>query len=624
MPLLEKSQKTVLSMKGTGVRFRMKRATATRKGQVNLSPLIITLSVFKEDQIMKVNALFCSAVLAFICPSLSTQGQEPSLSVETVALSGQQIPGASSGVGFSSFVFSLPSLNESGQVAFNIAPNRENSSIIGGLFRSEPSGELTTVIFAEDQVPGVDAGLTLGDISAPTLNNAGQTSFSGQVLGLTDGLEFDDFFITLSEGSGNGLDRLLSVGMTFQGGTIASRGRSAFNDAGQSAAFVNFDLFGGSPSDVAILLGRPGSLGLVVQTGDQAPNSSATFAELTSPVLSNSGQVAFTAELDGTGVSAANNEAVYRGGAGTLAPVAREGDPAPGAGSGVVFGDFAFGTVGLNNADQVAFRADLRGTGVDDTNDSAIFSEGSGALTLVARTGEQAADLASGVVFSIFRNPTINHSGQTTFLAFLSGSGVNTDNDCAIFSGDSTTLDLIARSGDLVPGADSAVFDRLTAPGTNALGQVAFTAFLDGPNVSSLNGNTRGIYATNLDGQLNKVARTGDTIEVNGELRTIRSLSFQPGTGNEDGEASGFNDEGQLVFSAAFTDDSSGIFIADTNPPTFMLGDVNLDGAIDFLDIAPFITLLTTSAFQFEADVNGDGTVSFLDISPFISLLTQQ
>ena len=54
----------------------------------------------------------------------------------------------------------------------------------------------------------------------------------------------------------------------------------------------------------------------------------------------------------------------------------------------------------------------------------------------------------------------------------------------------------------------------------------------------------------------------------------------------------------------------------------FLLGDVNQDGQVDFLDIAPFITLLTNGGFLNEGDINQDGTVDFLDIAPFIALLT--
>jgi len=53
-----------------------------------------------------------------------------------------------------------------------------------------------------------------------------------------------------------------------------------------------------------------------------------------------------------------------------------------------------------------------------------------------------------------------------------------------------------------------------------------------------------------------------------------------------------------------------------------LLGDVNQDGVVNFLDIVPFIALLSTSDYRAEADVNEDGEVTFLDIVPFIALLS--
>lgn len=52
------------------------------------------------------------------------------------------------------------------------------------------------------------------------------------------------------------------------------------------------------------------------------------------------------------------------------------------------------------------------------------------------------------------------------------------------------------------------------------------------------------------------------------------------------------------------------------------LGDVNLDGIINLLDISPFVELLANNNYLFAADVNEDGTVDFLDIAPFIGLLS--
>ena len=56
----------------------------------------------------------------------------------------------------------------------------------------------------------------------------------------------------------------------------------------------------------------------------------------------------------------------------------------------------------------------------------------------------------------------------------------------------------------------------------------------------------------------------------------------------------------------------------------FLLGDVNQDGLVNFLDISPFISLLGSGGFLAEADVDGSGDVDFLDISPFITLLSSQ
>ena len=55
---------------------------------------------------------------------------------------------------------------------------------------------------------------------------------------------------------------------------------------------------------------------------------------------------------------------------------------------------------------------------------------------------------------------------------------------------------------------------------------------------------------------------------------------------------------------------------------TALLGDVNRDDTVNFLDISPFISRLASGTFQVEADVNQDGVVSFLDISPFIVVLS--
>ena len=53
-----------------------------------------------------------------------------------------------------------------------------------------------------------------------------------------------------------------------------------------------------------------------------------------------------------------------------------------------------------------------------------------------------------------------------------------------------------------------------------------------------------------------------------------------------------------------------------------LLGDVNLDGEVNLLDVDPFVKVLTSGGFQLEADVNQDGQVNLLDVDPFVAILT--
>ena len=54
---------------------------------------------------------------------------------------------------------------------------------------------------------------------------------------------------------------------------------------------------------------------------------------------------------------------------------------------------------------------------------------------------------------------------------------------------------------------------------------------------------------------------------------------------------------------------------------TFLPGDVNRDGQVNFLDISQFIAVLSSGSYQTEADMNGDGFTNFLDIAAFINAI---
>lgn len=65
------------------------------------------------------------------------------------------------------------------------------------------------------------------------------------------------------------------------------------------------------------------------------------------------------------------------------------------------------------------------------------------------------------------------------------------------------------------------------------------------------------------------------------------------------------------------------VLTIDFSPGDVVLpGDVNLDGVLNLLDVAPFVERLSTGTYQIEADINQDGMVNLLDVGPFVTLLT--
>ena len=64
------------------------------------------------------------------------------------------------------------------------------------------------------------------------------------------------------------------------------------------------------------------------------------------------------------------------------------------------------------------------------------------------------------------------------------------------------------------------------------------------------------------------------------------------------------------------------IFESSSDCTGIQLGDVNGDGEVNLLDVAPFVSLLSDGGFQQEADINQDGMINLLDVAPFVDLLS--
>jgi hypothetical protein len=497
--------------------------------------------------------------------------------VRTVALGGQHAPGTPGNVNFRDFNVA-PVINDSGKTAFwavLTSTGRPGGYNDTGIW-SEGSGELALVAVSGNQPPDSPEGSKFAefDVFSFTLNDAGKTAFTATYEKYVDATLVEGRVGLWSEGFGSlaPVARSVDVAPESPGVYFSSFHPPLLNNVGQTA-------FGASAFGNGIFWSpSPGTLGLVANDGFEQPGipEGSYFLLKSLPVLNDAGQTAFSAQLN-----TADDWGIWSGTPDNLLPVARTGDHAPGAPVGTNF--LRLGHPVVNSAGKTAFGAILR----DDPPDGVefgVWSEGSGGLELVARTGDPAPGLPTDTEFRTIyiHSVVLNDAGKTAFYAENEGYG-------SIWSNAPGALTLVAATDQHAPGTpDGVKFGGFTyhyrSFVLNEAGQCAFicSLFVDGvePDV-----NDRGIWATDLSGVLQLIVRTGDQLEVApGEFRTVAGLDFVGNTGNGDGRRSGFNNLGQVAFYAKFTDQSDGIFVS--NAVARLPADFNADGAVDGADLA--------------------------------------
>ena len=260
---------------------------------------------------------------------------------------------------------------------------------------------------------------------------------------------------------------------------------------------------------------------VVAYTGQTAPGTGgATYFLLYQPTITAAGDVSFSSELTGAGVTATNNKGHWRqsvGGPTQL--VLRAGDPAPLPGT-------TWSTeVGVPTAQTVAgaprsgFFWGLIDGGVPK---GALWSEQPGGMHAVAVQGAPAPGLP-GATFQpglpLF-DMNFDEAGELLFTAAVTGGGTTTANDQGLWLDNGTTTTLVAREGDpaigfpagtVFPGIQSS-YSRL-APNSG----VTFYAY---PFVPSLGMNQTGIWS-NRSGSLAPVALQGSSAPGLGPGETI-------------------------------------------------------------------------------------------------------
>jgi len=500
--------------------------------------------------------------------------------LRTVAVSGMPPAGTVAPESFQRFDVA-PIINDLGQTAFFAAPQLVLGTDFPGNTSvwSEGQGELDLVTQQGIAAPGLEAGTQFGKFFDLAFNNAGRTAFRSRLAG--NNINQGNRESLWSEGV-SGLQLIMRQGDiapgTLDGAIIDSFvDPFGFNDAGQIAVSLEVNANGGmDPVTAGLWSGRPGEIVPVARAQQQAPGAAPgvtfvsqgfepPFSEQTR--INPAGAVAFQGFLSGPGVTDQNNSGIWSNADGELQLIARDGDLAPGT-AGLRFLSVT-SRPNINAAGHLTFLAFLApDPSVTPLNRIGMWSTRSGELELVFRLGDQAPGAVGGVHFIDLQAPVMNAAGNFAMGAVLTGTGVNGSNETGIWSEGLSgpgALELVARSGDPAPGAGPGVtFANFLDPAINSAGQVAFQAVLGGADVSEQQGNLRGLWAQDLQGELTLVAREGDQLEVApGDMRTIDFLLFASGVGGEEGRPSGLNERGQIAFHARFTDGSGGVFVSN-------------------------------------------------------------
>jgi hypothetical protein len=510
---------------------------------------------------------------ALLCVFLLVSVVQAQPELRTVALSGQQAPGAPAGVLYSTF--NSPVLNDRGQTAFlaRLAGVGVTTVNDDGLW-SEGTGTLNMVMRGGMPAPGTPVGVNFSLVTDPELNNAGNIAFRSVLTGTGVNANNSQGYWSTTPGS----LQLIARSGTQPPGTsgdaaFLNMNQISMNETGEvvfSATLrgTGISLF----NDDGIWWQGSGPLALVVrQTGlaAVAPDG-LTYTNIGKPAFNDAGVVAFFSGVEGPGFDEVVNIALWRGHPDSRTLVLRTGMPAPGTESGVEFEDFSFGAPGMNASGQLAFLASVAGPGVIDVDSQGVWSQGSGTLSLVARSGAQAPGAPTGEVFYDFYSPSlvyINNAGHTTFyatLATIAPDGTPTESGQGIWTDRSGSLEVVAVDGMSAPGMPPGVLfgNDMNSIVHNQLGQTAFFASLTGTGIDSTNDG--GIWATGIDGELELLVREGQLLEVGpSDLRIVGSVFLWSDEGSGNSRNTGFNDRGQIALRATFTDGTHGIFVSN-------------------------------------------------------------
>ena len=540
-------------------------------------------------------SIFCLLTVVYALGDLAIL--QAQTAIQVVAVSGDTDPNGDGTL----FIPEPPAINNAGQVAFQGRFSGTTTVLLGN------ANGFSNFYREGDIGPGGVEFLNPFDVA---INDNGQVAFSGSLFTPA----FDQQLFRYDNATG--LTRLAGEGDPAPGGngTLSNftfdQGFD-FNSLGQVSFLSRVEnTAGGRNDDWGIFRSDGGGIIEIAREGSPGPGTDEQFRSLigfSNFPMNNNGQVAFfaTSESPIENFTILQDSIFVGDGTAPATAIERVGDPI--IGRNETIGSLAGPPSGINDQGDVLFSAEISNISLSD----GLFRSNGNGVTAIVIEGDATPD--GGETFDLINDASINDAGQVLFRSTLS-----TENSHGIFLGDGNSpLESIAQTGEAAPDGNG-VFARFDfgfpeSVALNNNGDVAFAASLT--STSAGTGDTLGIFFEGENGLI-QIARTGDAMLGS----TIERLRIGGSSAPRFRAQSGLNDFGQVAFSFRLADGRDGIAIASTNGG--LLGDVSLNGVVDFLDIAPFIAHLSSQTYQFEADIDEDGDVDFMDIAPFIGLLS--
>lgn len=546
----------------------------------------------------------------------------------TVIVTGDAAPG-SGGATFDNI--GIPTINNLGQVAFEgriygegVTTGLDNAGVW-----SEVSGQLTLVVGEGDTASGLSDSVFqdfLYSDGVVHIDDNGHILITAEVFDQGTGQVREGFW-TDAPGVTEPimLDGMLAPEIPGYSYTGVGLGYPSLSLSGHVAFLSRVETAAPGPSFSAIWAGLPGNLLLVAQEGGVAPATNGSTFDRFLPgqrlLVNPHGMVVFNARLQGQDTDTNTDSGIWCRDSGELFLVAREGDAMPGH-QGLYYG--GIGNASVNAAGQIVYTSGVSGSGINDPYTRIIWRYQDGVYEALVNAGDAVPGISETTIKSIFET-RLSASGSVVFKARLEGASITESNEIALIISDGNSLSLIAREGDLAPGAGNAMFEDIASfsPTVNAIDQVAFSASLTGDFID--NSNDRGVWATRPNGELILVVREGETFDIDDsphseDLRVVSRVFMQEESGGEDGLRIGLNNLGQLLLTLRFTDGSEGFFVATISDG--IDGDATGDGLVGVEDLdlllanwGDSVGIRNISA----GDLSGDGYVGQEDLDILIA-----